>query len=172
MKKKGGLFSLFFFVFILLNGFAQPMQLEQGMRRSIAQTMMGKMKIEDYKKEKTTYLFPDSVYFVMEFDKDEFLNGFFWHSKNQAALEKTLEENGFAKMDSVTYGAKNFQGLLKKEIQSSETVYRFTAMENAVREKNKKKVIEQEETPREKPLYGFSILGIKVWEKKENGPKL
>lgn len=136
------------------------------MRRNTAQTLMGKAKLDTYKKEKSIYAFADSVFCIIEFDVADYCSGFLWLAKNETALEKTLHENGFTKKDSITFGAPELKGLLKKEQQNTEHIYRFVAAPPDTLTQIKKPVKIAEETPKEKPFYGFTILGAKVWEKK------
>jgi hypothetical protein len=162
--------TLLIFCSILLHctlAFAQPAQLETGMRRNTAQTLMGKAKLDTYKKEKSIYVFPDSVFCTLVFDAADYCSGFFWSAKNEQALEKTLRENGFTKRDSITFGAPELKGLLKKEQQSTEYIYRFVAAPPQPEEQAKKPEKAVEVTPKEKPFYGFTVFGAKVWEKKE-----
>jgi hypothetical protein len=148
-------------------GFAQPTQLEIGMRRNTAQTMMGKAKLDAYKKDKSIYAFADSVFFTLEFDATDYCSGFFWSAKNETALEKTLSENGFTKKDSITFGAGNLKGVLKKEQQGADYIYHFVAAPPSLGDQTKRPTKTIEEAPKEKPFYGFTVFGAKVWEKKE-----
>jgi hypothetical protein len=158
--------SICFLLFSLIT-LAQPTRLELGMRRNAAQTLMGKAKLDLYKKEKSIYAFADSVFFCIEFNGDEYCSGFFWSAKNKNALEKIITENGFTKKDSVSFGASDFKGLFKKEEEGGlQTTYRFIADTVQQTEQQKKPIEIKEETPKEKPFYGFTILGAKVWEKK------
>jgi len=161
---------LYVFCFLLFSftALAQPAQLELGIRRNAAQTLMGKAKLDAYKKEKSIYVFADSVFLTLEFTTDDYCSGFFWSAKNETALEKTITENGFMKRDSTTFGAPELKGLLKKEVESTEYIYRFVAAILQPEEQAKKTTKPTEETPTEKPFYGFTILGAKVWEKKES----
>ncbi len=154
-------FSLF-----TLTAFAQPTQLELGMRRNTAQTLMGKAKLDNYKKDKSIYAFTDSVFCTLEFDAADYCSGFFWSAKNETALEKTLTENGFTKKDSITFSATELKGLLKKEQQNTEYIYRFVAAPPQPEEQTKKPEKTVEEIPKERPFYGFTVFGAKVWEKK------
>lgn len=136
------------------------------MKRNTAQTLMGKAKLDTYKKEKSIYVFADSVFCTLEFDANEYCLGFFWSATSETALEKTLLETGFIKRDSITFGAPELKGLLKKEQQTNEFVYRFVAAPPQPEEQTKRSEKIIEETPKEKPFYGFTIFGAKVWEKK------
>jgi len=158
-------FSICFFLFTL-TAFAQPTQFELGMKRNTAQTLMGKTKLETYKKEKSIYAFADSVFFTLEFDANDYCSGFFWSAKNETALEKILNENGFTKKDSITFSAPELKGAFKREQQNTEYIYRFVAAIPQPEEQTKKPEKIAEETPKEKPFYGFTIFGAKVWEKK------
>lgn len=155
-------FCLFIFT---LTAFTQPALLEKGMRRNTAQTLMGKAKLDTYKKEKSIYVFADSVFCTLEFDAADYCSGFFWSAKNESALEKTLIENGFTKKDSITFSAPELKGLLKREQQSTEYIYRFVAATPQPEEQTKKPEKVIEEVPKEKPFYGFTVFGAKVWEK-------
>jgi len=171
------LFSLFSFT----TAVAQPVKLEPGMKRNTAQTLMGNAKIDFYYRDKTVYVFPDSVYFTIDFDEHEWCKGFSFSGENENALEKAITENGFSKRDSATYYAKDFQGLLKKEKQGSQTIFRFVPIaveqklpltqagrqEKPARQSKKKKIKAEEVLPQEKPFYGFTVLGMKIWEGKQ-----
>ena len=161
------LLSVICFFLFALTAFAQPVKLEVHMRRNTAQTLMGKAKLDTYKKEKSIYVFADSVFCVLEFDAADYCSGFFWSAKSETALEKTLRENGFTKRDSITFSAPELKGLLRKELQSTEHIYRFVAAAPQPEEQAKKPEKITEETPKEKPFYGFTVFGAKVWEKKE-----
>ncbi|MCG3165838.1 MAG: hypothetical protein POELPBGB_01613 [Bacteroidia bacterium] len=160
--------SVICFFLFSLTAFAQPSKLELGMKRNTAQTLMGKAKLETYKKDKSVYAFADSVFFTLEFDANDYCSGFFWSAKNETALEKILSENGFTKKDSITFSAPELKGLLKKEQQTTQHIYRFVAAIPQPEEQVKKPEKIAEEIPKEKPFYGFTLLGMKVWEQKEN----
>ncbi|MGE0635277.1 MAG: hypothetical protein AB7G44_17450 [Bacteroidia bacterium] len=160
------LLSVIYFFLFTFTVFAQPALLETGMRRNTAQTLMGKAKLDTYKKDKSIYAFADSVFFTLEFDAADYCSGFFWWAKNETALEKTLNENGFTKRDSITFTAPELKGLLKKEQQNTEHIYRFVAATPEPEEQTKKPEKMTEDTPKEKPFYGFTVFGAKVWEKK------
>lgn len=154
--------------------FSQVSKLEIGMKRNAAQTLMGKTKIDEYKKDKTVYLFADSVFFTIGFDDSELCNGYSWSGKNEVVLVKSIEENEFAKRDSVTYYAKNFSGILKKETVGSEIIFRFIPVDynpNSATVKKENTQPEPEALPAEKPSYGLTIFGMKVWEPKEKEEK-
>ena len=114
-------FSICFCLFTL-TAFAQPVKLEAGMKRNTAQTLMGKTKLETYKKEKSIYAFADSVFFTLGFDANDYCSGFFWSAKNETALEKILSENGFTKKDSITFSAPELKGTFKREQQNTEYI--------------------------------------------------
>lgn len=172
---------LLLLLFSWLSGFSQPTKLTIGMRRNTAQTLMGNTKIDFYYRDKTVYIFPDSVLLTIEFDEKELCKGFFWRGNKEEAVKKTMEQNGFTKRDSITYYAKDFPGLLKRNMEASTFEYRFipavieqkleekTARKNMFPEKKAtKRKLEVEETiPIEKPFYGFTIIGIRVWKAKE-----
>ena len=134
------------------------------MRRNTAQTMMGDAKIESYHREKIVYTYPDSVFFVIEFNESELVKGFYWKGKKEADVVKTLEKNGFMKKDSV-YTALNFPGYFKRE-EHADPVFRFVGSALPQEAEKKKAIPVAEETPKGKPFYGFTILGMKVWEAK------
>lgn len=159
--------KVIFFFLLHFTIFAQPVKIEVHMRRNTAQTLMGKAKLDTYKKDKSIYAFADSVFLTLEFDANDYCSGFFWSAKNEHDLEKTLLENGFAKQDSITFSAPELKGYLKKEQQYTEYIYRFVAASPQPEEQKKKPEKAVEETPKEKPFYGFTILGIKVWEKQK-----
>lgn len=153
------------FVLFTLTVLAQPTRLELGIRRNAAQTLMGSAKLETYKKDKSIYAYADSVFFCIEFNGDEYCSGFFWSGKDESNLEKTITENGFTKNDSI-YTAPDFPGYFKKEDETTPLVYRyFSAPLTQPTVKAVAPIIE--ETPKEKPFYGFTVFGAKVWEKKE-----
>lgn len=125
---------------------------------------MGKAKLETYKKDKSVYAFADSVFFTLEFDAADYCSGFYFSGENMQAIEKTIAENGFTKRDSI-FTAPDFAGYFKREEQSLLLIYRFyPAPATQVVTKETKPATE--ETPKEKPFYGFTIFGAKVWEKK------
>ncbi len=158
---------LFCCLLFTLSIVAQPVKLELGMRRNTSQTFMGKTKIDSYVQEKTTYIFPDNVFLTIEFNEEDYCKGFYFFGKNESEIEKTLTGNGFTKKDSLCFGATGFKGILKKEESDSQITYRFVADTVQLAVQQKKPVQVKEETPKEKPFYGFTILGTKVWEKKE-----
>lgn len=158
-------FSISFFLFAL-TAFAQPTKLELGMRRNTAQTLMGKTKLDTYKKDKSIYAFAGNVFFTLEFDVNDYCSGFYFSGENMPAIEKTITENGFTKRDSI-FTAPDFAGYFKREEQSLVLIYRFfPAPATQVVTKELKPAAE--DTPKEKPFYGFTVFGVKVWEKKEN----
>lgn len=157
----------FSFLFICLASFAQPARLELGMKRSTAQTLMGKAKIDSYTLARTVYTYPGSVFFTIDFDENELCKGFYWSATDEPALIKTMEQNGFVRRDSVAFTANDFGGTFQKESENSQVIYRFIPSATAQQPQEKKAVPVEETIPKEKPFYGFTILGAKVWEKEE-----
>ncbi len=161
--------STLFFCFFLsvVSSLAQSTKLELGMRRNTVQTVMGRAKIDLYQSDKTVYAFHDSVFCTIDFDGNEQCKGFYWWAQNDTVLTKTIQENGFLIRDSITFYAKDFSGVLKKDANTKTPVYRFIAAPPDTLTQVKKPLTLTEQAPKEKPFYGFTILGAKVWKKKE-----
>jgi len=159
--------SAFSFCILLFtaSAIAQPVKLELGMKRNTAQTMMDKAKIDSYKKNQTVFVYPDSVLFTISFDENEICTGFFFSGKDEPSLEKCMESNGFTKRDNLSFIAKDFPGVMKKESENTTLHFRF--LQSSDQNSPQPQTAAEDETAKEKPFYGMTILGTKVWEAKQ-----
>ena len=164
------LFSISLFLLNVAVSFAQPSAIGVGMKRNAVQTLMGKTKINLYEKTKTVYSYPDSIFLTFQFDVNEMCTGFSWFSdsKKEFALRRAIENFGWLKQNDSTYTRNNPISFLKqnKNYKNIEFIYESTE-QKLLQVSSSQTTFNTASTLKRKPFYGFSILGYKVWEKKE-----